>query len=114
MNTLIRITCHAVAILIACCLSAYAASEPWTQKDVNEVVEKVKSGKSVYLQKALPADQTQVIDISVNTNMGQAILYRIDLRAKQCFVYRDTLVPVPCKAIKDGYPLFAPIIDWEK
>jgi hypothetical protein len=83
----------------------------WTPDDVKTVVEKVRAGKLVDLRKDYPLEETQAVWFSTPT-----FQYLIDIRAKLCFIRSagEAIAQVPCKALKEGYPLMAPIINWEK
>ncbi len=89
---------------------AYAA---WDSSDVNDIVKKIKAGES--FNESGNFDGPQIVSFNVG-----GIIYSIDIKAKLCYgkslggQSADTIILVPCKAIKDGYPLFAPIITWEK
>lgn len=95
-------------IFVSVC--AYAA---WDSSDVNDIVKKIKAGES-FNESGMYSD-TQVVSFT-----AAGIIYYIDVKAKLCFgrtpggSSADTIILVPCKSIKDGYPLFAPIITWEK
>ncbi len=88
------------------------------QKTVSDVVEKIKAGKKVSALESYPSDQTQIFTFGQEWPGRLSIYYYIDMRAKLCFVgtglAAGSISPVPCKSLKDGYPLIAPIIDWEK
>ncbi len=81
-----------------------------TKEDVNDVVKKISAGKMVDINQTYPPEQTQVVWISM-----PSFQYMIDVRAKMCFIHAfgTSIAPVSCKALKTGYPLIAPIIDWE-
>ncbi len=108
-----------IAGLMVFIVVAGAYAGDLNQKTVNEIVEKTKAGKKVSQDETYPADQTQVFTFSQRWP-GVLMAYYIDMRAKLCFsaTYAGTtitgLAPIPCKSLKDGYPLVAPIIDWEK
>jgi len=107
-----KIFVFTVIFVLASSIAAYA--KEWDQKQVAEVAEKVKAGKGVVVVSTYPADQVQQIEILL-----ARVKYAIDIRAKLCFATPMAqgdagMVQVPCKAIKDGYPVIAPIIDWEK
>jgi len=97
-------------LLLLTATPLYAA---WNEKDVTNVVAQIKAGKDVDESGAYP--QKQIV------MFGAGLLYMIDIKAKLCFVGGVTnqgnpyaTMLVPCKAIKEGYPLMAPIINWEK
>ena len=92
-------------------LSFAAHANDWTKEDVKDVSKKVKAGEMVDMSKNYPAELTQAVWISTPT-----FQYLIDIRAKSCYIRASGtgLTSTSCKALKTGYPLFAPIIDWEK
>lgn len=83
---------------------AFAA---WDSNDVNDIVKKIKAGESFSEGGEYPDSQVFFFSSGV-------ILYIVDIKAKLCFSKErgSSITLVPCKAIKDGYPLFAPIITW--
>ena len=102
-----------IAVLIALGISmtgALPAVADWDAEDIAEIVKEIKEGKEVTEGGSYPTDYVQRVSFGV----GVAI-YLIDIRAKLCFYAPITsgVTLVPCKAIKLGYPLFAPIITWE-
>jgi hypothetical protein len=86
--------------------SVYAESvNEWSEKYVAIVVEQIKSEKGFLELKEYP--NTEIVIIQA------AVRYYIDVKAKLCFA-GNNLTLIPCKALKDGYPLLSPIISWEK
>jgi hypothetical protein len=83
----------------------------WTREDVKNVMEKIHEGKLVDVRRDYPLEETQAVWFSTPT-----FQYLIDIRAKLCFIRSagEAIAQVPCKALREGYPLMAPIIDWEK
>ena len=99
----------AVLLLLAAPLSALATE--WAREDVNTVAEKVRAGQGVDMGMDYPVDKTQSVWFTT-----PSFHYLIDIRAKLCFIRSigGGITSVPCRALKEGYPLMAPIITWEK
>ena len=94
----------ALALILLCGASAYAS---WDESDVKDVLDTIPQGKRVSEKGDYPNPQT----ISFT---AEDITYRIDLRAKLCFAQTvNALTPVPCKSLKEGYAIMAPLITWE-
>lgn len=98
-------------------LAALPARAEWNEKDVKAVQEAVKQGKPVIEYGSAPG--AQLVFFSVGSGW-QIVEYVIDLRAQLCFARGvwasggpQSTSPVPCAAVKKGYPLFAPLITWE-
>ncbi len=91
-------------------LSFTAYANELTKDEVNDIVKRIKTGSTVDIHTTYPPEQTQVIWISM-----PSFQYLIDIRAKLCFIHHfgTSIATVPCKSLKSGYPLLAPIIDWE-
>lgn len=106
-KTVIKIIVLVLAQLLLVSVSSFASD--MTSKDVSDIAEKLKSGKPVKEFNRTLLDQTQQIRFAV----GQ-LQYVIDFRAKLCFAQYQDMTLIPCKSLKDGYPLIAPLIDWEK
>jgi len=106
----------AVAALAFISTAAYAAD--WDHKTVGDAVDRMKSGKHrVDLRNDYPEEKVHLISFDV---VPGKLNYLIDAKARTCY-FRWTagssavsMVEVSCKVIKDGYPLMAPIIDWEQ
>jgi hypothetical protein len=89
-------------------LVATPVNAEWDEKSVANVMEQIKSGKDFNEIGVYPHRQTVRFTFD-------RIMYLIDVKAKLCYFYLDSsLTLVPCKSLKDGYPLMAPIINWEK
>ena len=103
-------------LLILAASTAIAAD--WDHRTAGEAVDKMKAGKHrVDLRNDYPEDQVHLISFDVVPNK---LNYLIDAKARLCY-FRWTastnavsMTLVPCKAVKEGYPIMAPIIDWEK
>jgi hypothetical protein len=81
-------------------------------KDVQKLVDKVKAGKGFVEGCPFPDGQVQVFSFQV----AASLTYQIDVKARLCFVRPGMgvgVTPVPCKNVKEGYPLVAPLITWE-
>jgi hypothetical protein len=108
-------------ILLAMLMLALAApaaySADWDHKTVGDAVDRMKAGKHrVDLRNDYPEEKVHLISFDV---VPGKLNYLIDAKAHNCY-FRWTagasavsMVEVSCKSIKDGYPLMAPIIDWE-
>jgi len=92
-------------------LAAGTVFAAWDSKDIDKIVQKIKAGESFTDSGMYPDEGIQQVGFRTNS-----AYYLIDVKAKLCFatLNGDGTVLIPCKAIKDGYPLFAPIITWEK
>ena len=71
----------------------------------------------VDLRNDYPEDQIHLISFDVAPGK---LNYLIDAKARLCY-FRWTatanavsMTQVPCRSLKEGYPIMAPIIDWEK
>ncbi|HPQ55479.1 MAG TPA: hypothetical protein PK253_19665 [Spirochaetota bacterium] len=95
-------------------LSVSTAFADWDMDDVNSAVNKIRQGQAVSKWDRYPTNHIQMFMFVVLD-----ITYYIDARAKICYArVRDQgnggFLMVSCKALKDGYPLMAPIITWER
>ena len=99
-----------LAVVQLLLLSFAAFADDLTKDEVNDIVMRMKSGKAIDIHTTYPAESTQVLWISM-----PSFQYMIDIRAKLCFVqhFGTSIAPVPCKSLKSGYPLLAPIMNWE-
>ena len=96
-----------LAVLLLLATTTAYAQDVWDDKSVASVVEQIKSGKEFTENRYLPNQQIIQLDAYIR--------YYIDVKAKFCFAGNSsTPVAVSCKALKDGYPIMAPIITWEK
>lgn len=102
----------AAACAAALLLTAGTAAADWNEKDVQKLVEKKKAGKG-FFEAGNAAGQSFFFKFGV-------IGYVVDVKTQLCFAAAlnanespMSLTPVPCAAIKKGYPLFAPLITWE-
>ena len=104
-------TCAAVLMLAGC--SGMSA------EDVQEAAQQVKDGESLNVRKQYPEEGVQLYAFTAGRPIWRTDLwYIIDLRAHLCFSTLSrsetaVLTPVPCKALKAGYPLVAPLITWD-
>jgi len=98
------------------------ARADWDAKDVQKAVDKIKKGEAYGdVGKMGGAQLISFNAHHVDAIDGILINYIIDVRAKLCFARAisgtisggGSSSPVPCKNIKQGYPLMAPIITWE-
>ena len=88
----------------------------WDRKTAGDAVDKMKAGKQrVDMRNDYPEDQVHLVSFDVAPKLN----YLIDAKARLCYM-RWTAGPnavsmtlVPCRHLKDGYPLITPIIDWE-
>ncbi len=108
-------------IMLIVLLFVFSLSVPvyaaWDQKDVQKILDKIQAGKGFQEVGAYPQDQIQIVDFSISSGL----VYEIDVKAKLCFVLfyppgrgGASASLIPCKNLKDGYPLIAPLINWEK
>jgi len=99
------------AAVLVCLFPLSAIANEWDREAVNEVVKKVKAGELVDMSLSYPAQQTQAVWIT-----APSFQYLIDIRAKTCYIRASGsgLAEAPCRSLKAGYPIIAPIIDWEK
>ncbi len=86
---------------------ATTARADYDEKQVKKIVEAVQQHKNVAEYAAYPKAETQVVRFAIEGS--PTLTYVIDLRAQLCFLFTN---PVPCAALKRGYPLMAPIITW--
>jgi len=99
-------------------LSSVSLAADWDHRTAGEALDKIKAGKTrVDLRNDYPEDQVHLVSFDVAPNK---LNYLIDVKARLCYL-RWTAGPnavsmtqVPCKSVKEGYPIMAPIIDWEK
>ncbi len=103
-------------ILLGVALSMLAFALPaqaaWEPKDVQKLLEKIKAGKGFSESLVYPDEQVQIVALHVSASLA----YQIDLKAHLCFVRPGMgvgVTPIPCKNIKDAYPIIAPLITWE-
>ncbi len=88
------------------------ARSAWDEEDTARLTQWLAGGKSFEERGSYPNIGRQFVEFDV----GYAY-YQIDFRAQLCFVrgYKSRAVsPVPCEAIKRGYPLFASMLTWVK
>lgn len=89
----------------------------WEQKTVNAVAEKIKTNQKVLENDTYPKDQVQMVSFQAGAGGVALINYVIDIKAKLCFASMgssgNSFTTVPCKALKEGYPVMAPLITWE-
>src|SRR5512137_2927360 len=106
-----------LAALVLVLAAATAIAADWDHRTAGEAVDKMKAGKHrVDVRNDYPEDQVHLISFDVTPKLN----YLIDAKARLCY-FRWTagpnavsMTPVPCRAVKEGYPIMAPIIDWEK
>jgi len=83
----------------------------WDKGDISKILEKISKGEN-FTDYGFTSDY-QILSF----NAGKTLMYFIDFKAKLCYCKNsggDGITLVPCKAVKEGYPLFAPLITWEK
>ena len=110
-----KIVLFSFAIIALVTFSAVAAD--WDHKTVGDAVDRMKAGKHrVDMRNDYPEEKVHLISFDV---VPGKLNYLIDAKAHNCY-FRWTagpsavsMVEVSCKTIKDGYPIMAPIIDWE-
>ncbi|HON80470.1 MAG TPA: hypothetical protein PK544_18410 [Spirochaetota bacterium] len=96
-------------------LSVSTAFADWDMDDVNSAVNKIRQGQGVNEWGNYPSSHLQVISFG-----AAGINYVIDVRMKICYARAVSsqgnggLLMVSCKALKEAYPLMAPIITWER
>ena len=106
MRKLLALLCTAGLLLV---LAAPAWAE-YDEGDLKEIEQKLKDGKGFSEQDVYPNKSAYSQTLLVSVGIGVA--YKIDFRAHLCFSGGDA--PVPCKAIKIGYPAIGKLITWEK
>ena len=102
--------------LLLCCLLLAPAwlgaqdLDVWTPDQVQKLAQLVREGQSFNEGKLYPSGAVQIAGFEVD----EGATYIIDVRARLCFFkLRQSVTTVSCKAIKTGYPLFAPLITWD-
>jgi hypothetical protein len=100
-----------LAGVLAALIPLSALANEWDRETVNDVVRKVKAGEMVDMSLAYPVQQTQAVWVTT-----PSFQYLIDIRAKTCYIRAagSGLAEASCRSLKTGYPIIAPIIDWEK
>lgn len=102
-------TCTSIAIfslLLTLSSNAYSA---WDSADIKEIEKKLKNNES-FSDYGDPSISQQIII------QGKYINYIIDFTVKDCFTHRwekGGASPYSCKKIKEGFPIFTPLITWE-
>ncbi len=109
-----KIFAVAVLFCMVSLLSVSTAFADWDMGDVNSAVNKIRQGQGVAEHGMYPSNHIQLITFAVTD-----ITYYIDARARICYARvsgngNGGFLMVSCKALKDGYPLMAPIITWER
>jgi len=100
----------ACLLLLAPVLAAAQAPELWTHEQVQALAQKAREGQSFDEGRLYPPGGIQIAGFEVEPG----VQYIIDLRARLCyFRARQSVTLVPCKSVKSGYPLLAPLITWE-
>jgi len=83
----------------------------WNEADVADVASALRNGRGVHRSDTVRDEQAQFIYLSLDGSSG----YLIDFRAHLCYaVFRQGVTIVPCQSLKQGYPLFAPLLTWEQ
>jgi hypothetical protein len=103
------VACALVALLVGVAGTARAA---YGNKAIQEVENRLKAGKGFMFSDSYPNsnDYSQVAVIYTG-----AARYTIDFRAHLCFSSTGPdVVPIPCTAIKNGYPEIGKLITWDK
>lgn len=100
-------------------LAAVAGCSGISPENVQETAQAVREGESLNARKEYPSEGVQLYAFTAGKPIFRTDLwYIIDLRAHLCYSTLSrsetaVLTPVPCKALKAGYPLVAPLITWE-
>lgn len=81
-------------------------------KDMEAFAEKLKSENAGALANLGTYPNLR----SFTFEAGGGDYYRVDLRAQLCFrgTRSASIVLAPCKNLKKGYPLIAPLITWDE
>jgi hypothetical protein len=97
------------AVLVPALLLAQT-SGTWTEEQVQALLQKVREGRNFDEGHTYPAAGVQIAGFEVEDGAH----YIIDAKAHLCyFAVRQSVTLVPCKSVKRGYPLLAPLITWE-
>ena len=95
---------------LAPALAAAQAPDIWTYEQVQALAQKAREGQGFDEGRLYPPGGIQIAGFEVEGG----VQYIIDARAHLCyFRVRQSVTLVPCKSVKNGYPLFAPLITWE-
>ena len=100
-------------------MTGTARARDYNEKEIADLAGKAKAGAGFAQILTYPVAQAQTVlflvpGVVVDGNLFRGMAYRIDLRAQLCFAIDDnSKVPVPCKNLKKGYPLLAPLITWD-
>jgi hypothetical protein len=102
-----------VLFMVSLAFSTYVNAD-WDKDDVAKLVEKVKKGQGFDDFNYVESSMVQVVRIGIGH-----ISYTIDIKAQICYAGLPVsngggVVIVPCAKVKKAYPLFAPLITWEK
>ncbi|GEM_PF-952797 len=101
-------------VMLLILLSSVTVYAAMGEKDVAKILDAIKNGKGYVGDHIFPSDQMQHVEFGFG-----GLYYVIDIKAKMCFAklaYGNGAgaVIVPCKTLKEAYPLIAPVITWEK
>ncbi len=102
----------AMALLMVGMAGTARAVEVFDERAVARVVELKKANKAFNTKLPYYPDP-QLVSFAVSTTTFR---YLIDLRGRLCFARIEAAtgyMPVPCKSLKLGYPLMAPLITWD-
>ncbi len=100
-------------------LAAVAGCSGISADDVQDTAKAVRAGESLNERRDYPQAGVQLYAFTAGRPIFRTDLwYIIDLRAHLCYSTLSrsetaVLTPVPCKALKAGYPLVAPLITWD-
>ena len=98
-------------IVLLASICATAARADVSQREVDSIAASIRNGEGVDKSWTYPVDYAQLVSFCVGPSC--MISYVVDLRTKMCFVRSGQigqLSIVSCKAVKEGYPLLAPLI----
>jgi hypothetical protein len=91
-------------------IAAQPASASYDEGDIAKAVKAVAEGKHLFDTGGMDKDRIQIIQFEVLIG----VFYQIDIKARTCYYVYGGPTIVPCRIIKKGYPLFAPLITWDK
>jgi hypothetical protein len=95
-------------------LPAAPAFADYNAAAVDNLAAKVKAGMG-FTEFGIVQDGSQLQTVLFQLRQSVNAGYFIDIKAHLCFFeFASNVTQVSCQAIKKGYPLFAPLITWNK